>query len=484
MERKKERKEFEISLSEALMPFLALVGLLAYNVFIFKDDAVNGSNQFVLLIGASIAAIIGFFNGVSYKAMVDDVSKNIKSTTEAILILLFVGALTGSWLVSGVIPTLIYGGLNLLSPSVFLPLTVIICSIISLSTGSSWTTTATVGIALVTVGKSIGFPGGMVAGAVISGAYFGDKLSPLSDTTNLAPAMAGGELFSHIKYLSYTTIPTYIITLVVFTILGMNHEVPNVNSVYSKMESIKMAFEINAWLLIAPLIVIVLIGLKTKPLVALMIGTIAGGFLSIIFQPDILLTLTKEHSLSFNTAYKAIMTAITTEIKVVTNDDELNKLFITEGMEGMLGTVWLIICAMVFGGVMEAIGALKKISYTILSLAKSVFGLFASTVATCLAVNLTASDQYLSIVVSGKMYSKAYKDRGLAPENLSRTLEDAGTVTSVLIPWNTCGAYQAKVLGVGVSEYFIYAIFNYISPFMTLIFAAFRIRIKRIVNEN
>ena len=471
----------ELNIWEALIPIFALVGMLFYNVYYaFGDDALSGSNQFILLLGAAVAAIVGFFNKVTYKQMMEEVARNVKSTTGALLILLMVGSLAGTWLISGIIPTMIYYGLQILNPTIFLAACVIICAIISIATGSSWTTSATVGIALIGIGDTLGISLGMTAGAVISGAYFGDKMSPLSDTTNLAPAMAGGELFSHIKYMTYTTVPTIVVTLIVFIIIGFTLDTSGTPEIGEQLAAIKSAFTISPWLFIVPIIVIGLIIKKTPPLIALLAGTLLGAIAAIIAQPEIVMNIAGSETLNFNSAYKGVMKAMTVDTAVETSSKELNDLFTAGGMSGMLGTIWLIVCAMVFGGVMDAIGALARISKALLSLFDSVFGLFASTVASCLALNLTASDQYLAIVVPGRMYAKAFKDKGLAPENLSRTLEDSGTVTSVLVPWNTCGAYQSGVLGVPVVDYFFFAIFNWLSPFTTLLFAAFRIKIKQL----
>ena len=476
-------KNKKLSLGIALLPILILVVLLSYNVLVYGDDALGGSNQFILLLGAAIAGIVGFYYKVSYKFMIDKVAENLQSVTGALLILLFVGALAGTWLISGIIPAMIYYGLQILHPSIFLPACIIICAIISLATGSSWTTSATVGIALIGIGKVLGIPVGMVAGAVISGAYFGDKLSPLSDTTNLAPAMAGGELFSHIRYMTYTTVPSIVITIIVFTILSLTQNTTGDADTESLMLAIEEKFTITPLLFIVPAVVILLIVKKSPPLIALLIGSLLGGVFALLFQSKILLEITEASVLSFEVGYRAIMDSMTVSTEITTTNALLNDLFTSGGMEGMLGTIWLIICAMVFGGIMDAIGALERISSALLNWAQTTFQLFASTVASCLAINLTASDQYLSIVIPGKMFSKAYKDRKLAPENLSRTLEDSGTVTSVLIPWNTCGAYQSGVLGVGVGEYFIYAIFNWLSPFMTLLFAAFNIKIRALKEQ-
>ena len=473
----------ELNIWEAIFPVLILIGMLAYNVFVFGDDALSGSNQFILLMGGAVAAIVGFRNKVSFERMIEEVAENIKSTAGAILILLMVGALAGTWLISGIIPAMIYYGLQVLNPTIFLAATLIICAIISIATGSSWTTAATVGIALIGIGEALGISLGMTAGAVLSGAYFGDKMSPMSDTTNLAPAMAGTDLFTHIRYMAITTVPTIIVTLIVFIVIGFFQETTGSADTEVLLTDIKKSFNISPWLFIVPVAVIFLIIKKTPPLIALLAGTLLGAVFALIFQPEAIAQVAGVKELDFTSAYKGIMQAITVETSVATENKALVDLFTAGGMAKMMGTIWLILCAMVFGGVMDAIGALARISRFMLNLFDSVFGLFASTVATCIGLNITASDQYLAIVVPGKMYAKAYADKGLAPENLSRTLEDSGTVTSVLIPWNTCGAYHSGVLGVSVFDYALYAIFNWLSPFMTLFFAAFNIKIKQLAKK-
>ena len=552
-----------LSIWEALIPVIALIGMLAYNVYVFGDDALSGSNQFVLLIGGVVAAVVGFKNKVSFQLMMDEVAENIKSTASAILILLMVGALAGTWLISGIIPSMIYYGLQVLNPTIFLVACLIICAVISVATGSSWTTAATVGIALIGIGGALDISLGMTAGAVLSGAYFGDKMSPMSDTTNLAPAMAGTDLFTHIKYMAYTTVPTFIVTFIFFLILGFTQSTSGDANTGQMLADINKAFNITPWLFLVPVIVVVLIIKKTPPLIALLAGTILGGIFALIFQTDVIVdngtrysvsqipeefgsyiewngnsvssntyqypgdynlvakegyTLSEELKVNLpvskepveisksigilkdgkeignfdfyakstgflTTSYIAVMQAITVDTSVATENEALKDLFTSGGMKKMLGTIWLILCAMVFGGIMDAIGALAKISSFMLNLFDSIFGLFASTVCTCIGLNITASDQYLALVVPGKMYAKAFKDKGLAPENLSRTLEDSGTVTSVLIPWNTCGAYHSGVLGVPVVDYAFYAMFNWLSPFMTLIFAAFRIKIRQLTTK-
>jgi NhaC family Na+:H+ antiporter len=474
----------ELSITEALIPVVALIAMLGYNVAVYGDDALSGSNQFVLLLGAAVAAMVGFLNKVTFEKMMEEVAENIKSTVGAILILLMVGALAGTWLISGIIPSMIYYGLQILSPAIFLPATLIICSIISIATGSSWTTSATVGIALIGVGGALGFDLGMVAGAVISGAYFGDKLSPMSDTTNLAPAMAGTDLFTHIRYMTLTTIPTYVITLILFIVLGLSVEIKGNVDIASLLADIETSFTISPWLFLVPTIVIGLIIKKTEPLVALLVGTLLAAVFALIFQPHIVNQIAGVDHMTFQSGYKGVMDAITGKVVIPTDNKTLADLFTSGGMQKMLGTIWLILCAMVFGGIMDAIGALSRISQTLLKMANTTFGLFASTVGSCMALNITASDQYLAIVVPGKMFAKAYKEKGLAPENLSRTLEDSGTVTSVLIPWNTCGAYQSGTLGVSTLDYLPYAFFNILSPFMTLIFAAFNIKIRQLVDKK
>ncbi len=467
----------ELNFIEAIIPVVLLMAMLAYNIF-FADGELLGeySNHYILITGGIIASIVGFYNKVSINIMISEIWENLKSVFIPIMILLLVGALAGTWLVSGIIPAMVYYGLKVLSPEIFLPASVIIAALISIATGSSWTTSATVGIALIGIGSALGISTGMIAGAVISGAYFGDKMSPLSDTTNLAPAMAGTDLFTHIRYMSLTTVPTIIITLIVFSIISFTSDTTGTADLSNLLNTIDTTFYISPWLFIVPGVVIALILLKTKPLIALGTGVTLAAVFAFIFQPEILKSIS-------SSSLKSIINAVFVDTEIVTDNEKLNELFTAGGMKGMLWTIYLIISAMVFGGVMDAIGALARITKELLKLANTIFGLFASTVVSCLGLNAIASDQYLAIVIPGKMFKKAYEDRGLAPENLSRTLEDSGTVTSVLIPWNTCGAYQSGVLGVGVFEYFGYAIFNWLSPFTTLFFAAVNIKIRQLTSK-
>ena len=463
----------------ALTPLVVLMVLLWFNVGeVYGDDALSGSNQVILMLAAFVAAVIGVFNGSTVEAVFAKIKTNIHDTTQAIFILILIGGLAGTWLLGGVVPAMIYYGLDLINVQFFLPTAVIISALISLSTGSSWSTTATVGIALMGMGQTIGIPASVVAGAVISGAYFGDKLSPLSDTTNLAPAMAGTDLFTHIRYMLYTTVPSLIIALILFTVLGLGYkdgaldaaEVAEVQSLLSAQ------FNITPWLFLVPAVVILLISRKIDALVAISIGIFSGLIAALVFQQPLL----QELGTGAHPIYEIAMRSVYGSIAVPSEHPILSDLLSTSGMSGMLGTVWLILSAMAFGGAMEASGFLATITNAIIRFARGSASLITSTLVACGVLNVTASDQYLAIVVPGRMFKDVYRERGLAPENLSRTLEDSGTVTSVLIPWNTCGAYQSSVLGVATGDYFMYAFFNLISPVMTLIYAWVGIRIKKI----
>ncbi|MDA7768238.1 Na+/H+ antiporter NhaC [Flavobacteriales bacterium] len=465
----------------ALTPIVFLIGLLSLNVFLYGDNALGGANQLALLLAASLAGIIGTRKGFKWKDILNGVSKSISSTTPAIIILLLIGSLAGTWLISGIVPTMIYYGLQIISPKIFLVAACIICAIVSLASGSSWSTIATVGIALLGIGNALNISEGLVAGAIISGAYFGDKMSPLSDTTNLAPAMAGTDLFTHIRYMMYTTIPTFIITLIIFLIVGLSFENnQNIESVNNLLSAIENRFVISPWLFLVPVGVLVLIIKKVPALPALLAGTLLGGIFAIIFQPHLIVELSGVEDNFIKSSYITVINAMGGEISIQTSNAVIDDLLSTGGMYGMLNTIWLIICAMCFGGVMESTGKLKKISSSIIQYAENTGSVIATTACTCIFFNLTASDQYLSIVVPGRMYADTFKEKGLAPENLSRTLEDSGTVTSVLIPWNTCGATQSAILGVATLSYLPYCFFNIISPIMTVTYAYLGLKIKRL----
>lgn len=476
----------QVNIFVALIPVIFLIVMLSFNVSaVFGDDAISGSNQIILILSGALTIGLSMLTGGSFETIINGISKNIKDTTKAILILLLIGALAGSWLISGIIPAFIYYGLQILNASFFLPACVIICAAVSLATGSSWSTSATVGIALVAIGKAMGIDTAMIAGAVISGAYFGDKLSPLSDTTNLAPAMAGAELFSHIRYMMLTTIPSIVITFIIFIVLSLSMTPENnIAQVEVITQELNTLFNVTPILFLAPAITIFLIVKKTDALIAILAGTLIGGLFAVIFQPEIIKSIAGISDNYAKAAYKAIMLAFYSKVEITSNNKELADLLSSKGMSGMLGTVWLIISAMVFGGAMEASGFLQIITGKLVKIANSTASLIGTTLATCGFLNITASDQYLAIVVPGRMFKDIYQKRGLAPENLSRTLEDGGTVTSVLVPWNTCGAYQSSVLGVLTGDYWVYCFFNILSPFMSLVFALFGIKIKPLPKEK
>ncbi len=469
-----------ISFFWALFPILILIGLLGTNVYLYGDDSLGGANQLALLLTASLAAIVGIKNGSTWTSIMAGVSKSIASTTPAIIILLLIGSLAGTWLLSGIVPSMIYYGLQILNPKIFLVATCIICAIVSLASGSSWSTIATIGIALLGIGEVLGISKGLIGGAIISGAYFGDKMSPLSDTTNLAPAMAGTDLFTHIRYMMYTTIPSFIITVIIFLFLGFGIEENNTQNIQELLTAIKSSFNISPWLFLVPVAVIAMIIKKIPALPALLVGTLLGGVFAVIFQPHIITQISGMEENVIQASYVAIINAMGGEISITTSNPMINELLSTGGMYGMLNTIWLILCAMMFGGVMEATGLLNRISSSIIQYAESTGSVIATTACTCLFFNVTASDQYLSIVVPGRMYADTFKDKGLAPENLSRTLEDSGTVTSVLIPWNTCGATQSAILGVATFTYLPFCFFNIISPFMTILYGYLGIKIRKI----
>lgn len=473
------------SLFQAIIPIIVLIGLLAANVIFFGEDSSYGSNQIALLLAAAVAGIVGVTTGRNWKIIYDGIVESIGSAMGAIIILLFIGALAGTWLMSGIVPAMMYYGLKVLNPEIFLVASCVICAVVSIATGSSWSTVATVGIALLGIGQALGLSEGWIAGSIISGAYFGDKMSPLSDTTNLAPAVAGTDLFTHIRHMVWTTVPSIIIALIVYTIVGLqgsgDYDPARVDELTQVMNQ---TFNITPMLFLVPLILILLIIRRMPAIPALMIGSLLGGVFALIFQPEIVAQIAKAAhggkplTNYFQQSYIAMMASLmqSTSIAIPEGvaspeaEQALVKLLSAGGMSGMLNTVWLIICAVTFGGVMQACGLLKRITDSLLASVNSVGSLIATTAGTCVFFNVTASDQYVAIVVPGKMFSDAYKDYDLAPENLSRTLEDTGTVTSVLIPWNTCGVAQSGVLGVAVLAFAPFCIFNWVSPIMTILY--------------
>jgi NhaC family Na+:H+ antiporter len=464
----------------ALIPLAVLVVLLTSNVFLF-DDVLDGPNQIALLLAASAGIGIAYKLGFKWDAINHRIVRTIGSAMTSMLILLLIGSLAGTWLLSGIVPAMVYYGLDIVSPQFFLVTAVVVCAIVSMVTGSSWSTVATIGVALLGIGKTLGFSEPIIAGAILSGAYFGDKMSPLSDTTNLAPAMAGTDLFTHIRYMIITTTPTFIITLIIFFVFGFTYDFQS-SAVDNDLvkRAISSTFTISPLLFLVPVLLFTIIMLKVPALPSLMIGTLLGGVFAVIFQPEIIRGIAGDDGNYFVASYKGVMKSMFGTITIHTENETVNELLSTTGMKGMLNTLWLILSAMIFGGVMEAAGLLERITQPIVKWANSTGSLVTSTVVTCIFFNITASDQYISIVVPGRMFKETYAKKGYKPELLSRTLEDAGTVTSVLIPWNTCGATQANVLGVGTFAYLPYCFFNIISPMMTILVAYLNIKIRRI----
>jgi NhaC family Na+:H+ antiporter len=472
------------TLLQALVPIAVLICLLILNVSYFGDNTLDGANQFALILASAVAGIIAITLGVKWTDIRSSMVKSISSAMPSILILLMIGALAGTWLLSGVVPTLIYYGLKVFHPKIFLFATVIISGMVSLATGSSWSTVATIGIALIGVGQALGISEGIIAGAVISGAYFGDKMSPLSDTTNLAPAMAGTDLFTHIRYMTITTVPAMSVTLVIFLVIGFTYKFDaKPGDIELVLEAIDSKFRVTPWLMLVPAFLIFIIIKKIPPLPALLAGSLMGAIFALIFQAhlvrEVALTLDGTTTTFFKSSYMAMMQSIFGDIAILTPNEMVNELLTSSGMRGMLNTIWLILSAMVFGGCMESAGLLVKITSSVIRWAQSTGSLVTTTIATCIFFNITASDQYIAIVVPGRMFAETYRKRGLKPEVLSRTLEDGGTITSVLVPWNTCGATQSRVLGVPTLEYVPFAFFNILSPMFSILFAYLNYKIRR-----
>ncbi|WDE09782.1 Na+/H+ antiporter NhaC [Thalassomonas haliotis] len=470
------------SMVDTFIPVLALVAMLATAVGYFGDNSSYGPNQIALLISMGLAMVIGLKNGHSWREMEKAVVNGISLSLGAVLILLSVGALIGTWLLSGTVPTMIYYGLKILDPSWFYAAACIICGIVAMSIGSSWTTAATIGVALLGIAQGLGLSPAITAGAVISGAYFGDKVSPLSETTNLAPAVAGSELFAHIRYMLWTTIPSISTAIVIFLVLGFSEtSSADTNAIDVMNTQLAQQFNLSIFNLI-PLVVLLAMAIKKVPAFpAVSIGALMGGVWAVLFQQELIMRLASEGSEAFAGNLMVVWTAFFDGVAIETGDAELNKLLSGGGMSSMLTTIWLIMCALSFGAVLEHLGMLRKLVESILAAAKSTGSLIASTVATCIGTNLITADQYMAIVMPGRMYKEEYQRRGLDPVVLSRTLEDSGTITSPLIPWNTCGAYMSSVLMVNPLEYMFYCFFNLINPMLAIFYGMVGFKIKKLV---
>lgn len=458
------------SLLQALIPLLALIAMLSSSVYLFGEDSSYGPNQIALLVAAGIAVIIGFRNGFSWQQIEEGITEGISVALGAMLIILAVGSLIGTWLLSGTVPTLIYFGLELLNPSLFYAASCIICGVVALSIGSSWTTAATIGVALMGVASGMGLEPAIAAGAIVSGAYFGDKMSPLSDTTNLAPAVSGTELFAHIRYMGYTAGPAFVISVVLFLILGLNADTNvSLQRLELMQQQLESTFNIG-WAMLVPLAVLLYLAATRKPaLPTVFFGALLGGAWALIFQPEMISQIAGEEG--WVPAIKVVWLALSDGVAVSTGSANLDSLLSGGGMVSMLNTVWLILSAMTFGAIMEKVGLLERFIRGMLKSAKSVGSLITGTIFTCFGANVLTADQYMAIVLPGRMFKEEYEKRNLDPRVLSRTLEDSGTITSALIPWNTCGAYMFSVLAVSPFEYGIYAFFNYLTPLIAIVFA-------------
>ncbi|MBQ8673954.1 MAG: sodium:proton antiporter [Bacteroides sp.] len=465
----------------ALLPLAFLVGMLFLTIHTFGGDALSGGSQVALLATSALCVFMGMaFYRVSWQEYENAIVKNVAGVATAIIILLIIGALSGTWMVSGVVPTLIYYGMQIIHPDYFLATTCIICALVSLMTGSSWTTIATIGIALMGIGKAQGFADGWIAGAIISGAYFGDKISPLSDTTVLASSTTRTPLFRHIQYMMITTIPSLLLALALFTILGLTHESDAARQSTEIASALAGKFHITPWLLLVPVATGVLIARKVPPIITLFASTMMACVAALIFQPDLLHEIAGGEGL-----FKGSMMTIYGSTALQTDNAMLTELVATRGMAGMLSTVWLIFCAMCFGGTMTAGGMVESITSLFVRFMKSRVSMVSSTVASGLMLNLVTADQYISIILTGNMFSKIYEKNGYESRLLSRTTEDAVTVTSPLIPWNTCGMTQATILNVATLTYLPYCFFNIISPLMTIFIAAIGFKIyKRPAQEK
>ena len=475
----KEQKQ--ASFLDAFIPIFVLVCLLGSAVYLYGDNSSSGPNQIALLFATFTAALVGLKNGYTWRLLEEAMIKGITLSLGAILILLMVGALIGTWLLSGTVPTLIYYGLQIISPQWFYAASCLICGIVAMSIGSSWTTAATIGVALLGVATGLGLDQVVTAGAVISGAYFGDKLSPLSETTNLAPAVAGSDLFDHIQHMLWTTVPSFVIAMIIFIFMGFSADVSSdIGRIDEIVSILKANFNISPMMLV-PLIVLLVLAYKKMPAFpAISIGAVIGAVWALIFQSDLLASQVDASQGQLVGYFKLVWATFYDGFAIKTGDGTMDDLLSGGGMAGMLTTTWLVMTALMFGAIMEKTGLLEVFVRSILKIARSTGSLIASTIATCIGTNLVAADQYIAIVVPGRMFKEEYKKRGLKSVNLSRTLEDGGTITSPLIPWNTCGAYMQSVLMINPLDYAVYAFFNLINPVLAIIYAYIGIKILKI----
>ena len=460
------------TLFDGLIPIAALVAMLALSVYLFGSDSSSGPNQIVLAIAAAIASIVAIRNGHKWVDLQNSIIAGISTAMVAILILLSVGALIGTWLMAGTVPALIYYGMQILSPQWFFAATCLICAIAALATGSSWTVAGTLGVALIGVSMGLGLSPAIAAGAIISGAYFGDKMSPLSDTTNLAPAVVGTDIFSHIRHMAWTTGPSFTLALFLFAIVGLGAEAQSDSqSLQQLMATLEQSFNISVFALLPLVVVLYMAYKKVSPLPTILFGALLGGILAVILQPDGVLRFADSPELPRGIALtKGVWLALANGYVSSTGVAEVDNLLTRGGMSSMLVTIWLIVTALAFGAVLEHAGMLQRLIDGALKRAKSTGSLITTVVLSCIGINIVAADQYIAIVLPGKMYRAEFARRKLDPKNLSRVIEDAGTLTSPLVPWNTCGAYMAATLGVGTLAYLPFAFFNLINPLVSIVY--------------
>ncbi|MBQ9215804.1 MAG: sodium:proton antiporter [Prevotella sp.] len=464
----------------SFIPFLVLIVLITCCVAVFGNATLDGASQVSLLAASAVSVLIGHFSKrLEWDNLEKEITDKIASCTPAIIILLLIGAIGGTWMVSGIVPTMIYYGMQIIRPEVFLVSSSILCALVSLMIGSSWTTVATIGVALMGIGKAHGFDDGWIAGSIITGAYFGDKLSPLSDTTVLASSVSGTPLFTHIRYMMYTTIPTFCISLLIFLIAGFAMNVSGSGNVAEFMEGLRRTFVISPWLLLVPVLTGVMIARRWPSMVVLFLAILLAVVVGLLVQPTLIHTISAEEGGGLLASYKGMMQVCYGSTNIETGVPMLNDLVHTNGMGGMMPTIWLIICAQTFGGALTATGQLRDLMRLVLHFVKGTASLVASTVGTSLFCNIALADQYLSIMLASSMFKETYRERGYESKLLSRSCEDGATVTSVLVPWNTCGLTQSTVLGVSTLTYLPFCFFNYLSPVTSVVVAATGWKIKK-----
>ena len=464
----------------SLIPVIILIAIIFTGVRLFGEDVTAGPSQIALLFTSVLTAIIAIYHlKIPWEKLEAGIMDHLTKTGSAVFILLMIGALTGSWMISGVVPTMIYYGLKMIHPSVFLVVSFILAGIVSVMAGSSWTTIGTIGVAMLSAGQILGFSAPWLAGAIISGAYFGDKISPLSDTTNLSASVAGVDLYKHVKYMLITTIPGFILTVIFFSIAGFIIPAGNSLDIENQLHNISSTFNISPFLLLVPVLTIIMIVKKISPFITLFISALTGAVVACIAQPEICSQISPANVSKGASYIYASLKMLSGSVSIETGDQMLNTLTSTRGMAGMLNTVWIILCVVTFGGIMEASGMIKTITEKMMFMKKNTVSLISSTVGTTIFFNMTLSDQYMAILLPGKMFSETYDKLGYEPEVLSRTLQDSATVTSVLVPWNTCGVVQSSVLNVATLAYLPYCFFNLITPVITIAVAAIGYKIRR-----